>query len=111
MANVDAAEKKSDSAAAGSDDGGTLTVNRKPSVGSGVFVALSVDGKPVRRLMQGSRYRGPLSAGKHVIAVMPEPNTSGQKESKVEVTAEKGRTYSFSVSRDKAGNIGLMKNP
>jgi len=105
------ATKKPDAAAQSSETGSPITVNRTSSVGSGVFVALSVDGKRVKTLMKGSIYKGTLSPGKHVISVLPDPNTTGQRENKVEVTAEKDRAYSFVVARDKSGQLVLTKNP
>jgi hypothetical protein len=104
-----AASPKSDTAAQSGEGGSTITVTRAPSVGSGVFVGLSVDGKHVKTLMQGSRYNGTLSPGKHVISVNPDPNTSGQRPNAVEVTAEKGHSYSFSATRSKSGDIVLTK--
>src|ERR1700760_4123039 len=73
-ATCNAATKKSDAAAPGSEAGSAVTVNRSQSVGSGVFVTLSVDGKRVKTLIKGSVYRGTLSPGKHVVSVLPDPN-------------------------------------
>ena len=109
-ATCDGATKKPDAAAQSGEAGSQITVNRSSSVGSGFFVGLSIDGKRVKTLMQGSVYRGTLSPGKHVISVTPDPNTSGQRESKVEVAAEKDRSYSFTVARGKSGEIVLVKN-
>src|SRR2546423_34005 len=96
LATSYAAPKKSD-AAAQSSDGGTLVVSRNPSVGSGIFVSISVDGKQVTTLSQGRRYQGALSPGKHVISLIPDPNLGGQRPNKVEITVEQGHTYSFSA--------------
>ena len=104
-------DKKPDAAAESSETGSPFTVNRNTSVGSGVYVALSVDGKRVKTLIKGSVYRGTLSPGKHVVSVMPDPNTSGQRENKVEVIAEKGRSYSFTAAHVKSGELVLIKNP
>ena len=105
------AESKKPAAPQSNEGESTFTVNRKPSVGSGIDVRLLVDGKSVRTLMKGSRYKGTLSPGKHVISVMPVPNTSSQQQDKVEFTAEKGHNYSFSVAYDKSGRLVLQKNP
>src|SRR3954470_16477139 len=99
------APAKSDSAAQAGEAGGSVIVNRTPSVGSGVFVSLKIDGKYVKTLLQGRHYQGTLSPGKHVISVNPDPNTTGQRPNTVEVTVEKGRSYSFSASRNKSGEI------
>jgi hypothetical protein len=105
------ATKKPDAAASGSEAGSAVTVNRSPSVGSGVFVTLSVDGKRVKTLIKGSVYRGTLPPGKHVLSVLPDPNTTGQRENKVELTVEKDHAYSLIVARSKAGELVLTKSP
>ena len=109
-ATCDGATKKAEAAAQGGEAGSPITVNRTASVGSGVFVGVSVDGKRVKTLMKGSIYKGTLSPGKHVISIMADPNTTGQREVKVEIIAEKDRAYSFIVSRDKSGQLALTKN-
>src|SRR5690348_3555223 len=77
--------------------GSSIVVKRSASVGSGVRVSLSIDGKPVKTLLQGRHYQGTLSPGKHVISVSPDPNTSGQRPNNVEVMAENGHSYSFNA--------------
>ncbi|HJT81684.1 MAG TPA: hypothetical protein VJ719_10835 [Chthoniobacterales bacterium] len=102
--------KKSDKAAAQSTEAGsTITISRTPSVGSGVDVDVLIDGKRVKTLLKGSRYQGTLSPGKHVISVMPRPNTTGQRENKVEMTAEKGHAYVFTIGHAKSGELVLTK--
>ena len=110
-ATAHAETKKTDSAAQSSEAESPLTIIRTKSVGSGIDVDVLIDGKRVKTLMQGSRYKGTLSPGKHVISVMPKPNTTGQREEKTEVTAEKGHSYSFNIAHDKAGKLVLVKNP
>jgi hypothetical protein len=110
-ATCGAATKKPDAAAKSSETGSAITVNRSSSVGSGVFVTLSVDGKRVKTLIKGSVYRGTLPPGKHVVSVIPDPNTTGQRESKVEIVAEKDRAYSLIVTHSKSGELVLTKNP
>lgn len=103
-----AAQKKTDAPAPGASDGGSLVITRSPSVGSGIFVNLFADGKQFATLSNGRRYTGTLPAGKHILAVIGDPNLSGQQQNKIEVMVEKGKAYSFSVSR-KNGNIVLIK--
>lgn len=107
-ATIYGAEKKSAAPAPGGDTA-QLIVTRSPSVGSGIFVSISVDGNKVLTLTQGRRYVGSVSAGKHVLTCVPEPNLSGQVPNKTEFTAEKGQTYVFTASR-KSGDIVLMKS-
>jgi hypothetical protein len=100
------AAKKADAAAGAASDGATLMIKRSASIGSGVAVNVSVDGKQVASIGNRGNYRGSLSAGKHVISVVPDPNT-GSGATKVEVTAEKGKSYSFSV-HSKNGKLELV---
>ena len=103
------AEKKSE-APAPSGDTATLRVSRTASIGSGITVNLSIDGKLTMTIGQGRSYKGPVTAGKHVISVAPDPNLTGQQPNKVEINAEKGQTYSFTVG-SKSGKIELVKKP
>jgi len=105
-----AAEKKSEAPAQNSGEMAKVIVGRTPSVGSGITVNLSIDGKLTMTLGQGRRYHGTLAPGKHVISVTPDPNLSGQQPNKVEINAEKGQTYSFNVG-SKSGKIELTKIP
>jgi hypothetical protein len=105
-----AAAKKSDAPAQNSSDMAKLVVVRTDSVGSGITAAIAVDGKDLVTLSRGRSFHGSVSPGKHVISVMPDPNLIGQSPNKTEFTAEKGHTYSFSVS-SKSGKVVLVKNP
>ena len=103
------AEKgKKAAAPAASGDTANLVITRSPSVGSGIFVAISLDGNKLVTLTQGRRYSGTVPAGKHVITCVPDPNLSGQVVNKTEFTAEKGQTYAFTATR-KSGDVVLMK--
>ena len=106
VTSVNGAGKKADAAAEGASDGATLTITRAASVGSGVSINLSVDGKQVSIMGNRGRYHGTLSPGKHVLTVVPDPNT-GSGATKLEVTAEKGKSYSFSV-HSKNGKLELV---
>jgi hypothetical protein len=91
-------------------EGATITVSRSPSVGSGIFVAISADGNQLATLSQGRKFSGTLAPGKHVLSIVPDPNLSGQRPFKLEVVIEKGKTYSFAATR-KSGDIILVRNP
>ena len=106
-----AASKKSDAAAQGNSDMAQLVVARNDSVGSGIDITLSVDGKSVMTLIRGRTFRGSLPPGQHVLSVRPEPNLTGQRANQAEVNAEKGHTYSFAVARQSNGTIVLLKKP
>jgi hypothetical protein len=109
-ATSQAASKKSDAPAQNAGDSAQLVVVRTPSVGSGIAASISVDGKELANLTQGKSFRGPLTPGKHVISVSAHPNLTGKQSNKTEFTAEKGQTYSFSVS-SKSGEVVLVKKP
>ena len=100
---------KSDQAAQSNEQASRISVTRTASVGSGVDVDLSIDGKRVKTLLQGSRYSGTLTPGKHTISVMPKPNTLGQREERMEITAEKGHSFAFTIGHDKSGKLVLQK--
>jgi hypothetical protein len=104
--SADGAAKKADAAAGAASDGATLSITRSASIGSGVSVNVSVDGKQVASMGNRGHYRGTLSPGKHVLSVVPDPDT-GSGAAKVEVTAEKGKSYSFSV-HSKNGKLELV---
>jgi hypothetical protein len=87
-----------------------ITVKRRASVGSGVDIDLSIDGKRVKTLIQGSTYRGTIAVGKHTVSVSPKPNTTGQSEVKLDVNVEKGQALNLSVAHDKTGKLVLEKS-
>jgi hypothetical protein len=107
VTSANGAAKKADAAAEGASDGATLMVTRSASIGSGVSVNLSVDGKQVSIMGNRGHYKGTLSPGKHVLSVVPDPNTGALGATKLEVTAEKGKSYSFSV-HSKNGKLELV---
>jgi hypothetical protein len=76
-----AAQKKETVAASGANDGmANLVISRNPSVGSGIFVNVSADGKQLITLSSGRRYSGTLSPGKHVLSVIGDPHVFGWPE-------------------------------
>jgi hypothetical protein len=105
----DAASKAKESTDQSASDGGSLVVKRSASVGSGIFVNVSADGKQIAALSNNRIYRGNLSPGKHVISVVGDPNLAGQAPNKMEVNVEKGKTYSFTASL-KSGKLVLEKS-
>jgi hypothetical protein len=104
--NAIAAPPKSEPAKGGGD--ATIAITRAPSVGSGIFVAVSADGKQLATLTQGRRYSGTIAAGKHTLMVIPDPNLAGQRPFKMDVDFEKGKAYVFTTTR-KSGDIILVR--
>jgi hypothetical protein len=77
-------------------------------MGTGVFVAISVDGARVASLGVNQKYQGNIAPGKHVLSIIPDPNLSGQAPSKTELTVVKGQTYGFTAGWQ-GGVVTLQK--
>jgi len=97
------ASSSTTAAPAGKASAATLVVNRAANMGSGVFLHVSVDGKHVGLLSPGQSYSGSLSPGAHVVSVILEPNDLNLSPTKKSITAQKGRTYTYTAMWD--GNI------
>lgn len=101
------AEKKT---AAGEATGeGHLTITRSPKLGSSTMISVLVDGKKAGSIIAGSRYNGPIPAGKHTLSVRFEPLSTADKAASLELNVVPGQTYSFSATI-KSGAIALQTN-
>src|SRR5262245_43863474 len=83
-------------AASPSSDAARLVIKRAANLGE--VAILSVDGAKVSEIRMGDTYNGSLSPGKHVIAVLLEPNQLNLAPTKKTLTAEKGKTYTYTVA-------------
>ena len=97
------ASSSTTAAPAGKASAATLVVNRAANMGSGLFLHVSVDRKHVGLLSPGQSYNGSLSPGAHVVSVILEPNDLNLSPTKKSITAQKGRTYTYTAMWD--GNI------
>ena len=101
------AEKKPAKAEAAGE--GHLTITRSPTLGSSTMISVLVDGKKAGSIIAGSRYNGPIPAGKHTLSVRFEPLSTADKAASLELDVVPGQTYSFSATI-KSGAIALQKN-
>ena len=79
-----------------STDSGRLIVQRSPTLGSNVYLRLSIDGE-VHNIGPGSLYDQPIPAGQHVLT-LDTPSNQHQPTS-MSLTVEPGQTYAFTATR------------
>jgi hypothetical protein len=80
-----------------SDKGARLIVQRARNFGNEIAVDLSIDGKRVAYIQRDHRYDGFVSAGRHVLTVLPMPNVDLRRPTSLRVTVRPGRTYIFTA--------------
>ena len=85
--------------AAAAQGEGRLRITRSATLGA-YAVGLSIDGKQVATINYNGRYDAPLSAGPHVLSVIPIPNRMAGKPRETKITVAPGRTYAFTAKRD-----------
>jgi hypothetical protein len=90
-----------------STDSGRLIVQRSPTLGSNVFLRLSIDGE-VHNIGAGSRYDQPISAGHHVLIV--DTPTNEHQPSSIPLTVEAGQTYAFTATRGSDQGVSLLRS-
>jgi hypothetical protein len=90
-----------------STDSGRLIVQRSPTLGSNVFLRLSIDGE-VHNIGPGSRYDEPISAGHHVL-IVDTPKNQHQPTS-MSVTVDPGQTYAFTATRGSDQGVSLQRS-
>jgi hypothetical protein len=90
-----------------STDSGRLVVQRSPTVGSKVFLRLSIDGE-VHNIGPGSRYDEPISAGHHVLIV--DTPTNEHQPTSMSLTVDPGQTYAFTATRGSDQGVSLQRS-
>jgi hypothetical protein len=80
------------------DKGARLIVQRAANFGNEIAVDLSIDGKRVAYIQRDHRYDGFVSAGRHVLTVLPMPNVDLRRPTSLRVTVRSGRTYIFTAA-------------
>jgi hypothetical protein len=90
-----------------STDSGRLIVQRSPTLGSNVFLRLSIDGE-VHNIGPGSRYDEPISAGHHVL-IVDTPKNEHQPTS-IPLTVDPGQTYAFTATRGSDEGVSLLRS-
>jgi hypothetical protein len=108
---IKAQEVNTNSSRANSGEAARLIVNRGANFGNDESVNLLVDGKTVAVLAYNENYDAPLSAGKHVLSIVTEPNNySRQPQKPVMITAKAGETYTFTAVWPNSERAGLVAN-
>jgi hypothetical protein len=75
-----------------------LIVERVANFGTPDSINLFIDGTEVAVIGYNETYDAPLPAGKHVLAISTNPRTLPQgPPRKLEMTAEPGKTYTFTA--------------
>jgi hypothetical protein len=90
-----------------STDSGWLVVQRSPTVGSKVFLRLSIDGE-VHNIGPGNRYDQPISAGQHVLIV--DTLTNEHQPTSMSLTVDPGKTYTFTATRGSDQGVSLQRS-
>ncbi len=78
---------------------GRLVITRSATLGA-YAVGLSIDGKQAATINYNGRYDEPLTAGPHVLSVIPIPNRMAGKPRETKITVAPGQTYAFTAKRD-----------
>src|SRR4029077_2092747 len=92
------------------NSGGHLLIARVANFGSDLYLVVSVDGKQVGRVGDGSSYDGWLTPGQHTVSASVDPNRDMVKPVQVNVTAKAGETYSYTAVWQGSSSLGLVKN-
>jgi len=92
-----------------SHTGTRLIVQRAPNFGTEVVVHLSIDGKKVAEIQRDHRYEGFVSAGRHVLTVLPMPNIELRRPTSLRVTLRSGRTYIFTATWEPDRGVVLRR--
>jgi len=92
---------------AASASSGHLTIHRAANLGTGLIIW--IDGGSKVTLRPGDTFNTDLAPGQHTINVIPSPNEVGQAASKVTLTVEAGKTYSFTAGRT-GDNVALTRD-
>ena len=75
--------------------GAQLVVRRSPTMGTGLVLDVSVDGKLMGTISEGQTFRRSVSPGTHVVSVLLRPNQLDLQPTKKTVTVAKGQTYAL----------------
>jgi hypothetical protein len=88
---------------------GHLLVYRVANFGTDLSLILSVDGKDVGSFPEGQKYDGYLSAGQHRLTARVDPNRTGARPGRKNLTVQAGQTYSYTAAWS-GENLVLVKN-
>lgn len=78
-------------------EGGRLIVQRAANFGTDLVAQLLIDGTIVADIPRAQHYEDFVSAGRHVLTVLPLPNTEFRRPTSVSLTVQPGHTYIFTA--------------
>ena len=87
---------------------GRLIVKRSPNLGANIIVDMMIDGKRAGSLTYGRTLEMTLSAGPHVLSVLPTPRPVYKSPWQMNLNVESGKTYRFIVQSG-PGHLVLAK--
>jgi hypothetical protein len=74
-----------------------LVVWRLADLGNFVWVDLNIDGVPIANIGYGETYQGFLTAGRHVLSVLPTPDPKWPTRWQMILDVRAGQTYAFTA--------------
>jgi hypothetical protein len=80
-----------------SHEGGRLIVQRAANFGTDLIAQLLIDGKIVADIPRAQHYEDFVSAGRHVLTVLPVPNTEFRRPTSISLNVQSGQTYIFTA--------------
>lgn len=92
-----------------SHSGARLIVQRASNVGTELAIHLSIDGRKIADIQRDHRYDDFVSAGPHVLTVVPMPNIELRQPTSLHVSVRSGRTYVFTAGWE-ADRFGLRRS-
>ncbi|PYJ30576.1 MAG: hypothetical protein DME90_03035 [Verrucomicrobia bacterium] len=84
-----------------------LIIKRNPNLGVNVIVRLWIDGQPAGSIGYGHTYRGFLTPGHHILAVLASPNPRWPVPWQLPLDVRSGQTYGFTAVTDGSGTLIL----
>jgi hypothetical protein len=86
-----------------------LVIYRIPNLGNRVIVDVWIDGAVAGPIGYGHTYETYISAGRHVLTVLPTPNPIWHTATDTPLYVRAGQTYSFTAAPDHSGYLILQK--
>jgi len=102
-----AADPRSSHAAAPSQASARLIIRRNPNLGVNVIVRLWIDGQPAGPIGYEHTYKGSLTPGHHVLAMVASPRARWPLRWQLPVDVRSGQIYGFTAVTDGSGTLVL----
>ena len=86
-----------------------LVIYRIPNLGNRVIVDVWIDGKVAGPIGYGDTLEIYVSAGPHVLTLLPTPNANWHTATQIPVYLRAGQTNSFTAASNHSGYLTLLK--